>query len=106
MPSSLNHQTLEFVEKYLLHENPGQAIMLKGGWGCGKTWLFNHSLRPRAEALEYKVAYVSASGIKTLDELQEAVSLELIGKAYADSPIAKMFAGVLGSDLPPVQLTP
>ncbi|MEM9650150.1 MAG: P-loop NTPase fold protein, partial [Bacteroidota bacterium] len=55
------------IEKYLdyycsLSHTPGFAVLLKGEWGCGKTWFIN-KYREKLEKKKQKFLYVSLYGM-------------------------------------------
>lgn len=71
---------IEFVEvafkRYLQGASNGQALMLSGAWGSGKTHLFKTRLIPTAKAhtpKPFKVLYVSLNGLRTVDHLDRAL---------------------------------
>ncbi len=39
--SDVNINITEYLNQYLAIDNPGFAVLLKGPWGCGKTWFIN-----------------------------------------------------------------
>lgn len=40
-----NEEIIKFLNEYVEIPNPQYAVMLKGAWGCGKTFLFNNGLK-------------------------------------------------------------
>ena len=42
----MNKHIVEFLENYIgLSNNPEYAVMLKGEWGCGKTWFIKSFIK-------------------------------------------------------------
>lgn len=54
----------EHIEKYLGHYlqigNPGFAVLLKGEWGCGKTWFIKNFIEngDKDKKMEIKIKSV------------------------------------------------
>jgi hypothetical protein len=63
-------------KRYLHSASNGQALMLSGAWGSGKSHLFKTRLISAAKAHKpnaFKVLYVSLNGLRTVDHLDRAL---------------------------------
>lgn len=69
----MNQHILELCKLYLASEkNPEYAILLKGKWGCGKTWFVKEFMQKMIEeenVNEKEIMYISAFGAKDIDDL-------------------------------------
>lgn len=104
--SSPNHQTIEFLSHYLLRSNPGQAVMVTGGWGCGKTWLVQNALGPKAVSNGYTMIYVTLLGVGDLAALQDRVASTLLGAAFTDRPTGNLIANAITDGMEKIGLGP
>lgn len=63
----------DFLDYFFdLPNSPEYAVMLKGPWGCGKTWFINHY----CEKLEHrgkKHLFISLYGIRSFAEIDDAI---------------------------------
>ena len=59
---------------YCNQDNPVGAFLLKGEWGCGKTYLIEKTLRDKLEETHI-IIRVSLFGIASIDELHHAVKM-------------------------------
>ncbi len=70
----------DHIEKYLGHylqiPNPGFAVLLKGEWGCGKTWFIKNFIK-KADKSEKRFLYISLYGIKTISEIDDLIFQQL-----------------------------
>lgn len=71
----------EHVEKYLdYYSEPERilpfAILLKGRWGCGKTYFIKNYINQRKKSIEF--VHVSLYGIESFGEIKERIAIELI----------------------------
>ncbi len=64
--------TLQELVEYCNLKNPAGALLLKGEWGCGKTYMIDHALK---EALKdtHHIIRISLFGITSISELHHAV---------------------------------
>jgi len=74
----------EIVDYYLRHDT-NYALMITGEWGVGKTYFYKNilkkqisdtSISPHSKK-KYKPIYVSLFGLKSVEEIQTAIFLEL-----------------------------
>lgn len=74
---SNNSHIEEYLDYYCsLSHAPGFAVLLKGQWGCGKTW-FIEKYRDKLKAKKQKCLYVSLNGITSFTEIGEAFLQQL-----------------------------
>lgn len=65
-----------------------RAIVLKGPWGTGKTYLWKTVVRQKKEKFHLpKYCYVSLFGINSLAELKREIFENSVAKVAADTPI-------------------
>ena len=69
------------VETYIELPDSTYAIMIDGDWGCGKTYLWKHTIRPmvgKEEAL-----YVSLFGLKSIEDIDNEIfnTMSLVGES-------------------------
>lgn len=68
---------IDAVELYLNTIETDYAILIKGEWGCGKTYFYKNILSKRITNLGYKPVYVSLFGITNPVELSLRLFLEV-----------------------------
>lgn len=81
----MNKFISDYLKEYANNPNPQYAIMLKGKWGCGKTffiknWLKNYSSTNNnedANSLLLKPIYISLYGLTTISEICSALDREI-----------------------------
>lgn len=74
---SINSHIEDYLDYYCsLSHAPGFAVLLKGQWGCGKTW-FIEKYRDKLKAKKQKCLYVSLNGITSFTEIGEAFLQQL-----------------------------
>ena len=70
----MNTHIIEFLENYIeLSNNPEYAVMLKGEWGCGKTWFIKNFINKIIEDKKLKkneIIYISTYGIQDIEQLE------------------------------------
>ncbi len=80
--------TYELLNKYILNylENnkTNSAIMLSGGWGTGKSYYVQHTLKPYIKERGKDCVVVSLYGIKELSEISKAIYMELRMKKISE----------------------
>ena len=65
-----------------------RAIVLKGAWGTGKTFLWNRVVQQKKEKFaKPKYSYVSLFGINSLADLKRQIFESSVDKGTADTPI-------------------
>lgn len=86
----MNENIIAFIDKYTNIDNPGYALMLNGGWGCGKThfvkeWMANQKKSEKEDNLHIvlKPIYVSLFGKKTIDQVVYDIKKEITPWLYS-----------------------
>jgi GTPase SAR1 family protein len=68
----INKHIEEFLDYYSdLTHAPEYAVMLKGPWGCGKTWFINHYCE-KLKAKQKDYLYISLYGTRTFEEIENS----------------------------------
>lgn len=69
----MNNNVIEFLENYIgLRNNPEYAVMIKGEWGCGKTWFIKKFINKIIQDKKLKkneIVYISVYGIQNIEQL-------------------------------------
>lgn len=74
---SVNSHIEDYLDYYCsLFNSPGFAVLLKGEWGCGKTWFINKYLEKLKEK-KRKSLYVSLYGMTSFSEIEDAFFQQL-----------------------------
>ncbi|WP_072013951.1 P-loop NTPase fold protein [Myxosarcina sp. GI1] len=75
--SEINSHIEEYLDYYCgLSHAPGFAVLLKGEWGCGKTWFIN-KYREKFENKKQKFLYVSLYGMTSFTEIENSFFQQL-----------------------------
>lgn len=75
----MNSDISSYLLKYIEYKDPQYAVMITGGWGCGKTF-FIKDWKIRVEAIKgkrYKPMYISLYGMHSLNELRANINRQL-----------------------------
>ena len=72
---------VESILDYIRAEYTDYAIMINGEWGSGKTYFWNHKIKPKIEAMQVNgkrltPIYMSLYGISNLDEISKKIFIE------------------------------
>ncbi len=72
---------IESILDYIRADYTDYAIMLNGEWGSGKTYFWNHKVRPKIEAMQVNgkrltTIYMSLYGISNLEEISKKIFIE------------------------------
>ncbi len=72
---------VESILDYIRSEYTDYAIMINGEWGSGKTYFWNHKIRPRIESMQVNgkrltAIYMSLYGISNLEEISKKIFIE------------------------------
>lgn len=85
-----NKSVEDYLKYYLSLESPQYAVMIKGPWGCGKTFFVKNFLDKNNDeetrddtVINLKPIYISLNGMRTLENLQEAIRAELNPLLYS-----------------------
>jgi len=74
----INSHIEEYLDYYCnLSHAPGFAVLLKGEWGCGKTWFINEYRRKKLKKNQQKCLYVSLYGMTSFSEIEYAFFQQL-----------------------------
>lgn len=80
---------LKDINGYLSLKNPGGALLIKGEWGCGKTYYINHTLLSENENLVF--IKVSLFGLNSYEELLSCVKESFINQQIKEYGIENYF---------------
>lgn len=74
----------QYLDDYINMENPQYAVMLKGKWGCGKTYYINTLIKKWNDDIEdfkgkisLRPVYVSLNGINSVSQVSFMIRREL-----------------------------
>ena len=72
---------VESILDYIRSDYTDYAIMINGEWGSGKTYFWNHKIRPKIESMQlngkrYTAIYMSLYGISNLEEISKKIFIE------------------------------
>lgn len=78
----MNRNILTFLNEYAEISDPQYAIMLRGAWGCGKTffirqWMEQLKNNRDADKLKWQPIYVSLYGLTTTQQITEQINKEI-----------------------------
>ena len=83
----MNENISQYLFKFLDNPDPQYAVMLKGKWGCGKSffiknWLDNYKERYNTGEATLEPIYVSLYGLKELSQVTAAIERALYPYLY------------------------
>ena len=73
---------VESILDYIRAEYTDYAIMINGEWGSGKTYFWNHKIKPKIESMQsangkkLTAVYMSLYGISNLEEISKKIFIE------------------------------
>lgn len=82
MRIAMNKQIFDFLNRYAKLPSPQYAVLLRGKWGCGKTyfvknWLAefdkSNKLPANENSIELKPIYVSLFGMREISDIKSAI---------------------------------
>ena len=84
----MNRNILTFLNEYAEIPDPQYAIMLRGAWGCGKTffirqWMEQLKSNRDADKLKWQPIYVSLYGLTTTQQITEQINKEISPWLYS-----------------------
>ena len=84
----MNRNILTFLNVYAEIPDPQYAIMLRGAWGCGKTFFIRQWIKQLkndkdADKLKWRPIYVSLYGLTTTQQITEQVNKEISPWLYS-----------------------
>ena len=88
MNMAMNRNILTFLNEYAEIPDPQYAIMLRGAWGCGKTffirqWMEQLKNNRDADKLKWQPIYVSLYGLTTTQQITEQINKEISPWLYS-----------------------
>ena len=92
-----NDHISDFLKYYSTLISPGYAVMLRGGWGVGKTWYIKQFIRGSEE----NYLYISLYGITSLKEIDDSF-FQLLHPFLGSKGMkiaGKIFTGLLKASL-------
>ena len=108
----MNRNILTFLNEYAEIPDPQYAIMLRGAWGCGKTffirqWMEQLKNNRDADKLKWQPIYVSLYGLTTTQQITEQINKEISPWLYSKGMNPYSEHGSSGSNAPvPVEPPP
>lgn len=78
----MNENVLNFLNEYAKLPSPQYAVLLRGKWGCGKTYFVKHwleefdkidKLPTNENSIELKPIYVSLFGMREISDIKSAI---------------------------------
>ena len=81
----MNRHIEKYLDLYLEIPTPDYAVMLKGEWGCGKTYFIKQYIEAKKDK---KICYISLNGIKQCNDVIPQILLALAPKEF-NSKICK-----------------
>lgn len=83
----MNKNIINFLNEYVEIPNPQYAIMLRGAWGCGKTFFIHQWMKQlnnkSADKLEWQPIYVSLYGLTNIQQITEQINKEISPWLYS-----------------------
>lgn len=78
----MNENISQYLSKYIINPDPRYAVMLKGKWGCGKSFFVQNWIKDYQEGTKKGDAvlepiYVSLYGLKETSQITEAIDRAL-----------------------------
>ena len=72
---------VESILDYIRADYTDYAVMINGEWGSGKTYFWNHKIKPKIEAMQVNgkrltPIYMSLYGISNLEEISKKIFIE------------------------------
>ena len=78
------------IERYAKKQGTDYALLLNGGWGCGKTYYVTHELIPHLKTIGLRPIYISLNGVKTSADVALRITVDCLTRDRANK-----FAGVM-----------
>lgn len=97
---------LETIEDYIRAEEPlHYGLMLKGKWGCGKTYYIKNTVRPRLNksvpdtgSKQKTGVYVSLNGLQAIEEIDSQINTILFTKSEGkENEVVGFLSGAFSS---------
>lgn len=84
-----NKEITNFLDEYVQIPNPQYAVMLKGAWGCGKTFFIQQWIKTlkngdvEKDKLNWKPIYISLFGLTEVQQVTESINKEISPWLYS-----------------------
>lgn len=84
-----NKEITNFLDEYVQIPNPQYAVMLKGAWGCGKTFFIQQWIKTlkngdvEKDELNWKPIYISLFGLTEVQQVTESINKEIYPWLYS-----------------------
>jgi GTPase SAR1 family protein len=75
---------IQALEDYTSVDKPGYAVLVKGSWGCGKTYLISEWIKDLDSESISKPVYVTLYGLTSTRQIDEAVLREISPWLHGD----------------------
>lgn len=96
----MNELISKYLSDYLHNPDPQYAVMLKGKWGCGKSFFVNKRIKEYKSAdrkKSLKPIYVSLYGLKDTSQITESIDRVLHPLLYSKgAKLTKKLLGIAG----------
>lgn len=82
----MNELISKYLSDYMHNPDPQYAVMLKGKWGCGKSFFVNKWIEEytnAGEGVSLKPIYVSLYGLKNTSQITESIDRVLHPLLYS-----------------------
>jgi len=79
----INKHIIEYLNYYITIDNPQYAVLLKGNWGCGKTYFIKELIKEWKDceddlnSIVLKPIYISLNGINNVNTINEQIRAEI-----------------------------
>lgn len=94
----------QYLNDYINMDNPQYAVMLKGKWGCGKTYYINElietwkkGITESDDKISLRPVYVSLNGVNSVSQVSFMIRRELRPFLYSKGMVVakKVFCGTI-----------
>lgn len=96
----MNELISKYLSDYMHNPDPQYAVMLKGKWGCGKSFFVNKWIEEytnAGEGVSLKPIYVSLYGLKDTSQITESIDRVLHPLLYSKgAELTKKLLGIAG----------
>ncbi|NPD91370.1 P-loop NTPase fold protein [Xylanibacter muris] len=100
----MNDNIVNFLNEYMINPDPQYAVLLKGKWGCGKTYFINSWIKEyqKKDSIEkvFEPVYVSLYGLSETQQITTAINRALYPILYckaakAGKTLVKFISGIV-----------
>lgn len=86
-----NTQLTRYLDEYLKMDKPQFAVMIKGKWGCGKTYYIQQRIeewskqksKHSSDKIDLKPIYISVNGLSTVNAVARKIKMALYPILYS-----------------------